>query len=154
MGGFTLALIAHDGKKDDLLRFAREHLELLRRLRLVATATTGSMLAAELGLEIERVASGPQGGDLQIGARIVTGEVRAVVFFRDPLTAHPHEPDIQAVLKVCDVHDVPLATNRASAEILLARLGELARGSAGRDERDPGEGRDDPCPLGPGHALA
>jgi methylglyoxal synthase len=124
---FTLALIAHDGKKDDLLRFAREHLGLLRRLRLVATATTGSMLASELGLEIERVASGPQGGDLQIGARIVTGEVRAVVFFRDPLTAHPHEPDIQAVLKVCDVHDVPLATNRASAEILLGWVAELTR---------------------------
>lgn len=128
MSSFTLALIAHDGKKDDLLRFAREHLVLLRRLRLVATATTGSMLAAELGLEIERVASGPQGGDLQIGARIVTGEVQAVVFFRDPLTAHPHEPDIQAVLKVCDVHDVPLATNRASAEILLAHVAERVAG--------------------------
>ncbi|GIV00410.1 MAG: methylglyoxal synthase [Actinomycetota bacterium] len=127
MSSFTLALIAHDGKKDDLLRFAREHLALLRRLRLVATATTGSMLAAELGLEIERVASGPQGGDLQIGARIVSGDVGAVVFFRDPLTAHPHEPDIQAVLKVCDVHDVPLATNRASAEILLAGIAELSR---------------------------
>ncbi len=123
---FTLALIAHDGKKDDLLRFAREHLDVLRELRLVATATTGSLLAAELGLEIERVASGPQGGDLQIGARIVTGEVGAVVFFRDPLTAHPHEPDIQAVLKVCDVHDVPLATNRASAEILLSRIEEIS----------------------------
>ncbi|GBC86307.1 Methylglyoxal synthase [bacterium HR12] len=124
---FALALIAHDGKKDDLLRFAREHLDVLRGLRLVATATTGSLLSAELGLEVERVASGPQGGDLQIGARIVSGDVGAVVFFRDPLTAHPHEPDIQAVLKVCDVHDVPLATNRASAEILLAGIAELSR---------------------------
>lgn len=123
----TLALIAHDGKKDDLLRFARDHLELLRGLRLVATATTGSLLASELGLEVERVASGPQGGDLQIGAGIVTGEIGAVIFFRDPLTAHPHEPDIQAVLKVCDVHDVPLATNRASAELLLAGIAELTR---------------------------
>ena len=119
---YTLALIAHDGKKDDMLRFAKDHLELLRRLRLVATATTGSLLAADLGLEVERVASGPQGGDLEIGAMIVRGDVQAVVFFRDPLTAHPHEPDIQAVLKVCDVHDVPLATNRASAEILLDRV--------------------------------
>ena len=116
---FTLALIAHDGKKDDLLRFAKEHIDLLRRLKLVATATTGSLLSAQLDLEIERVSSGPQGGDLEIGAKIVRGDVQAVVFFRDPLTAHPHEPDIQAVMKVCDVHDVPLATNRASAEILL-----------------------------------
>jgi methylglyoxal synthase len=116
---YTLALIAHDGKKDDMLRFAREHLDVLRRLRLVATATTGSLLAADLGLDVERVTSGPQGGDLEIGARIVQGDIKAVIFFRDPLTAHPHEPDIQAVLKVCDVHDVPLATNRASAEILL-----------------------------------
>ena len=123
---YTLALIAHDGKKDDMLRFAKEHIELLRRLALVATATTGSLLAADLGLEVERVASGPQGGDLEIGAMIVRGDVQAVVFFRDPLTAHPHEPDIQAVLKVCDVHDVPLATNRASAEILLDRVAELA----------------------------
>ena len=122
---YTLALIAHDGKKDDLLRFAKERAELLGRLRLVATATTGSLLAAELGLEVERVASGPQGGDLEIGAMLVRGDVQAVVFFRDPLTAHPHEPDIQAVLKVCDVHDVPLATNRASAEILLDRVAEL-----------------------------
>jgi methylglyoxal synthase len=122
---YTLALIAHDGKKDDMLRFADEHLDLLRRLRLVATATTGSLLATRLGLEVEAVSSGPQGGDLEIGALIVQGDVQAVVFFRDPLTAHPHEPDIQAVLKVCDVHDVPLATNRASAEILLVGIARL-----------------------------
>jgi methylglyoxal synthase len=122
---YTLALIAHDGKKDDLLRFAKDHLDLLRRLQLVATATTGSLLSAQLGLEIRRVASGPQGGDLEIGAMIVHGDVQAVVFFRDPLTAHPHEPDIQAVMKVCDVHDVPLATNRASAEMLLDGVAEL-----------------------------
>jgi len=125
---FTLALIAHDGKKDDLLRFAKEHIDLLRRLKLVATATTGSLLSAQLDLEIERVSSGPQGGDLEIGAKIVRGDVQAVVFFRDPLTAHPHEPDIQAVMKVCDVHDVPLATNRASAEILLVGVAELVGG--------------------------
>lgn len=125
-GRYTLALIAHDGKKDDLLRFAKEHLQLLGRLDLVATATTGSLLASQLDLQIRRVASGPQGGDLEIGAMIVHGDVDAVVFFRDPLTAHPHEPDIQAVMKVCDVHDVPLATNRASAEILLDRVAELA----------------------------
>lgn len=124
-GRYTLALIAHDGKKDDLLRFAKEHLQLLGRLDLVATATTGSLLASQLDLQIRRVASGPQGGDLEIGAMIVHGDVDAVLFFRDPLTAHPHEPDIQAVMKVCDVHDVPIATNRASAEILLDRVAEL-----------------------------
>ena len=124
-GRYTLALIAHDGKKDDLLRFAKEHVQLLGRLDLVATATTGSLLASQLDLQIRRVASGPQGGDLEIGAMIVHGDVDAVVFFRDPLTAHPHEPDIQAVMKVCDVHDVPIATNRASAEILLDRVAEL-----------------------------
>jgi methylglyoxal synthase len=124
-GRYTLALIAHDGKKDDLLRFAKEHLDLLGRLDLIATATTGSILASQLDLPVRRVASGPQGGDLEIGAMIVQGSVDAVVFFRDPLTPHPHEPDIQAVMKVCDVHDVPLATNRASAEILLDRVAEL-----------------------------
>jgi methylglyoxal synthase len=127
-GGYTLALIAHDGKKDDLIRFAKEHLDLLRRLRLVATATTGSLLSAELGLEVRRVASGPQGGDLEIGGMVVRGDVQAVVFFRDPLTAHPHEPDIQAVMKVCDVHDVPLATNRATADILLERVAAVVGG--------------------------
>jgi methylglyoxal synthase len=125
---FTLALVAHDGKKDDLLRFAKDHVDLLRRLQLVATASTGSLLSAQLDLQIERVASGPQGGDLEIGAMIVHGDVQAVVFFRDPLTAHPHEPDIQAVMKVCDVHDVPLATNRASAEILLDGVARLVEG--------------------------
>ena len=125
---YTLALIAHDGKKDDLLRFAKEHRDLLRRLRLVATATTGSLLAADLGLEVERVASGPQGGDMQIGARIVEGGVDAVVFLRDPLMAHPHEPDIQALMKVCDVHGIPLATNLASAEILLQRVAAVVDG--------------------------
>lgn len=127
-GTYALALIAHDGKKDDLLRFAKEHRDLLRRLRLVATATTGSLLAADLGLEVERVASGPQGGDMQIGARIVEGGVDAVVFLRDPLMAHPHEPDIQALMKVCDVHGIPLATNLASAEILLQRVAAVVDG--------------------------
>ena len=124
---FTLALIAHDGKKDDMLRFASEHLDELRPLDLIATATTGSLLRAELDLEVETMASGPQGGDLQIGARIVEGTIDGVIFFRDPLMSHPHEPDIQAVLKVCDVHDVPLATNRASALLLIRSLHDELR---------------------------
>jgi methylglyoxal synthase len=122
---FVVALVAHDGKKPDMLELAREHRGLLGRLRLLGTGTTGGLIAAELGLPVERAASGPQGGDLQIAARIATGEVDAVVFLRDPLTAHPHEPDIQALLKVCDVYGVPVATNVAGARILLSYLGIL-----------------------------
>ena len=119
---FEIALIAHDAKKDDIVHFVNEHRELLERCHLVATGTTGKLLAEQTGLRVDAVASGPLGGDLQIGARIVDGFIDAVIFFRDPLTAHPHDPDIQAVLKVCDVHDVPLATNRASAELLIRGL--------------------------------
>jgi methylglyoxal synthase len=121
---FEIALIAHDAKKDDIVQFVREHKELFERCHLVATATTGKLLEDQTGLRVDSVASGPQGGDLQIGARIVDGFIDAVIFFRDPLTAHPHDPDIQAVLKVCDVHNVPLATNRASAELLICGLVE------------------------------
>jgi methylglyoxal synthase len=115
----VVALVAHDEKKDDLLRLARRYRSTLERLQLLATSHTGTLVAEELDLPVEIMQSGPQGGDVQIGARIVTGEVDAVVFLRDPLTAHPHEPDIQALLKICDVHGVPVATNLASAEILL-----------------------------------
>lgn len=119
---FEIALIAHDAKKDDLIRFAQDHRAHLERCHLVATGTTGKLLVERTGLRVDAVASGPLGGDLQIGARIVDGFVDAVIFFRDPLTAHPHDPDIQAVLKVCDVHDVPLATNRASADLMIRGL--------------------------------
>jgi methylglyoxal synthase len=115
----TVALVAHDEKKEDLLRLVRIHRDLFRVLRVVATGTTGTLLAQQLGLAVQLVASGPHGGDLQIGAMIVEGRVDALIFLRDPLTAHPHEPDIQALMKVCDVHCVPVATNVASAEILL-----------------------------------
>jgi methylglyoxal synthase len=120
----VLALVAHDEKKDDLLRLARQYRTTLARLHLLATSHTGSQLSQELDLPVECVRSGPEGGDMQIGARIVEGSVDAVVFLRDPLTAHPHEPDIQALMKVCDVHGVPLATNLASAEILLRSLSQ------------------------------
>lgn len=118
----VLALVAHDAKKDDILALAREHVDQLRRMELLATWTTGSVLVEEVGLEVERSASGPEGGDLQIAALISAGRVDAVIFLRDPLTAHPHEPDIQALLKVCDIYSVPLATNLASAHILLEHL--------------------------------
>ena len=116
------ALVAHDAKKEELLRLVEGHLAAFASLHLIATGSTGTLLAEQLGLPIERMASGPQGGDLQIGARIAHGEVDAVFFLRDPLTPHPHEPDMQALLKVCDVHQVPFATNAASAEILIRHL--------------------------------
>lgn len=105
-----------------MIHLARAYRRMLTRMSLLATRSTGRLLIDEVGLTVECVASGPEGGDLQIGSRIVEGCVDAVVFLRDPLTAHPHEPDIQALMKVCDLHEVPLATNRASAEILLRAL--------------------------------
>jgi len=122
-----IALIAHDAKKDEMLRLCRSHRGLLERFRFIATEATGRLLARELLVEVECVSAGPEGGDIQIGARIVEGEVDAVIFLRDPLTAHPHEPDIQALLKVCDVHSVPVATNAASADILLLHLARNER---------------------------
>jgi methylglyoxal synthase len=115
-----LALIAHDEKKPDLVAFARDHETTLATADLVATGTTGQRLNEETDLDVERKASGRLGGDLQIGAEVATGAIDGVVFLRDPLTAQPHEPDVSALLRICDVHDVPLATNLASAERLVA----------------------------------
>lgn len=121
----TIALIAHDAKKDEIAAFAKRHRDQLSRFTLIATGTTGRRIEAEAGLSVEKLLSGPLGGDLQIGARIATGDVQMVIFLRDPLTAHPHEPDISALIKACDVHDVPIATNPAGAEILLRALETL-----------------------------
>ena len=118
----TLALIAHDARKDDLVAFARRRRDDLARFTLIATGTTGGRLADEVGLEVDAVLSGPVGGDVQIGARLLDGEVVGVLFLRDPMTAHPHEPDIQALLKLCDIHGVPLATNVVTAELVLDGL--------------------------------
>lgn len=127
----TLALIAHDAKKDELVAFANRRRSDLARFDLLATGTTGGRLTEATGLTVEAVHSGPLGGDVQIGARLVEGAVAGVLFLRDPLTAHPHEPDIQALLKLCDLHGIPLATNLASAELILdgliAALPEEAR---------------------------
>jgi methylglyoxal synthase len=122
----VIALIAHDASKDEMLEFARAHLEFFRGQSLVATGHTGKMLASELGLKIERVARGPEGGDLIIGGRVAEGKIEAVLFLRDPLTAQPHEPDVSALMRVCDVHKVPLATNLATAEAVVALLKENA----------------------------
>lgn len=118
----TLALIAHDAKKDELVAFANRRRSDLARFDLLATGTTGGRLTDATGLTVEAVHSGPLGGDVQIGARLVEGGVAGVLFLRDPLTAHPHEPDIQALLKLCDLHGIPLATNLASAELILDGL--------------------------------
>jgi methylglyoxal synthase len=117
-----LALVAHDRMKDSMVALAREFEPVLRRHALMATGTTGARLHEALGLEIERLLSGPLGGDLQIGARLAMGQVQALIFLRDPMTPQPHEPDINALIRACDVHDVPCATNLASARILLGHL--------------------------------
>ena len=118
----SVALIAHDAKKTALATFVEHHAHILEQYHLLATSTTGKVIAERTDLTLERFQSGPQGGDLQVGARIAEGSVLAVIFFRDPLTAQPHEPDVSALLRICDVHDVPLATNPGSAEAVIAWL--------------------------------
>lgn len=118
----TIALIAHDGKKDDLVHFATSHRTLLATFQLIATGTTGERVRQATGLPVERMLSGPYGGDAQIAARVAQGEVAGVIFMVDPLYAHPHEPDIQGLLRICNVYNVPLATNEASARLILTGL--------------------------------
>ncbi len=117
-----IALIAHDQIKVDMVLFVKRHGELLAGHSLVATGTTGKVVEEATGLPVEKMESGPYGGDQQIGAEVAAGRVDAVIFLRDPLTAQPHEPDITALLRVCDVHNVPLATNTATAELVVAGL--------------------------------
>jgi methylglyoxal synthase len=118
----VVALIAHDAKKVDIVMFASQHVETLSQCVLVATGATGSMIAGNTGMQVKLMLAGPDGGDLQIGGLIASGEIDMVIFFRDALTAQPHEPDISALLRVCDVHNVPLATNPASGHMLLRYL--------------------------------
>lgn len=120
-----IALIAHDKKKPDMVGFVQRHRERLAVCDLVATGTTGRIIQEATGLVLERVLSGPYGGDQQIGAEVAKEKIDAVIFLRDPLTAQPHEPDITALLRVCDVHDVPLATNLATAELVVLSLDKL-----------------------------
>ncbi len=118
----TIALIAHDGKKDDMIRFVREHRDALSRFLLIATGTTGERIQQATGLPVERMLSGPYGGDAQIAAQVAQGAIAGVFFLVDPLYAHPHEPDISGLLRICNVYDIPLATNAASARFVLAGL--------------------------------
>lgn len=115
----TLALIAHDEKKSEIVAFCQRHRAQLANLKLIATGTTGKRISEATGLAVECLLSGPLGGDAQIAARVATGQVQAVFFLVDPLSAHPHEPDIQGLLRVCNVHNIPLATNQATAEALM-----------------------------------
>lgn len=117
-----MALIAHDNKKVDLIVWATFNRETLSRFSLMATRHTAQLLRTKVGLEIEELLSGPEGGDAQIAARVATGSVDVVLFFVDPLSAQPHDPDIRALLRVCNVHNVPLATNLATADLIIAAL--------------------------------
>ena len=118
----NIALIAHDRMKAQMVELASEFRHTLQQHTLMATGTTGGRLRSEASLEVECLLSGPLGGDLQVGARLSTGLVDMVVFLRDPMTPQPHEPDINALLRACDVHNVACATNLASARILLRSL--------------------------------
>jgi methylglyoxal synthase len=120
----VLALIAHDSKKDDMVQLVKAHKEELSEIDLVATRGTGQVMQERAGLMVTLLESGPLGGDQQIGALVANGDVNAVVFLRDPLTAHPREPDVSALLRVCDVHNVPLATNIATAEAIVHLIAE------------------------------
>jgi methylglyoxal synthase len=118
----TLALIAHDNRKVDLVAWATYNRDTLARFRLVGTRQTARLALEKVGLPVEKLLSGPEGGDAQIAAMVATGNVTAVFFFVDPLSAQPHDPDIRALLRVCNVHNVPLATNLASADLIIPAL--------------------------------
>ncbi|MUV89264.1 methylglyoxal synthase [Halapricum sp. CBA1109] len=117
-----IALIAHDDEKPEMIDFASDHADYLDDIEIVTTGTTGKRIEAETGVDVERKQSGPLGGDLQIGAEVADESLDGIIFLRDPLTAQPHEPDISALLRICDVHDTPMATTRSSAEYLLTGL--------------------------------
>lgn len=117
-----IALIAHDNMKDEMMDFVQRYKDVLKEHELYATGTTGTRIAEKSGLEVHRFLSGPLGGDQQIGAKVAEGEMNMVIFLRDPLTAQPHEPDVSALLRICDVHAVPLATNIGSAEVFIKAL--------------------------------
>ncbi|TVR85413.1 MAG: methylglyoxal synthase [Saprospirales bacterium] len=116
-----VAIIAHDGKKADMVSFLLNYKPVLNKVELVATNTTGG-LVENAGLRVTRLLSGPLGGDAQIAAMAAEKKLDLIVFFRDPLDKHPHEPDVQMLMRICDVHNIPLATNIAAAELLFKGL--------------------------------
>ncbi len=122
-----IALIAHDKKKDEMIKLAIKYKDVLKNHELYATGTTGTLVMGETALPIKRMKSGPLGGDQQIGSMIADGKLNLVIFLRDPLTAQPHEPDVSALLRLCDVQNIPLATNTASAEVMLQHIEECEK---------------------------
>ena len=114
-----IALIAHDKKKEEMIQFAKKNERILKKVELVSTGTTGLRVMENTNLQIYRYKSGPLGGDQQIGALVADHNVDMIIFLRDPLTSQPHEPDIMALIRLCDVYKVPLATNVESAQLLL-----------------------------------
>ena len=124
MKDYTIALIAHDGKKADIVSFVMKRLDFFNseHIKLYGTGTTSSKIRNAGVNKIVSLESGPLGGDAQIASRIVEGQIDAVIFFRDPLDKHPHEPDVNMLLRLCDVHNIPLATNYYSAKILVSYL--------------------------------
>lgn len=117
-----IALIAHDKKKNDMIEFVKDYVDVLKDHELFATGTTGQKIIDATNLKVTRFQSGPLGGDQEIGAMIAKNDLDMVIFLRDPLTAQPHEPDVSALLRLCDVYAIPLATNIVSAEILMEIL--------------------------------
>lgn len=117
-----IALIAHDNKKDDLVKLAVEFKDVLAKYPLIATGTTGTRIGEATGLDVHRYLSGPYGGDAQIAGCVAEGRVHAVLFIVDPLFAHPHEPDVQGLVRICNVHNVPLALNISTARYILDSL--------------------------------
>ena len=121
-----IAIIAHDGKKADMVQFLNKNKHILTKehIKIIATGTTGSK-AESAGFKVKKMLSGPLGGDAQIAARVAEGKTEMVLFFKDPMSNHPHEVDINMLIRVCDVHNVPLATNEATAQLLLLGLDEV-----------------------------
>ena len=117
----NIAVIAHDGKKPEMVQFLVEHKSILDQAQLYATGTTGGHVESA-GLNVSKLLSGPLGGDAQIAGLAAEGKVDIVIFFRDPLDKHPHEPDVQMLMRICDVHNIPLATNPATARLLLTNF--------------------------------
>lgn len=118
----NIALIAHDKKKELMVQFCIAYKGIFAKHNLVATGTTGGLIIDATGLEVHKFLAGSQGGDQQIGARIAYNEIDLVLFFRDPLTSKSYEPDVLNILRLCDIHNIPIATNVATAEVLILGL--------------------------------
>ena len=115
----NIALIAHDGKKAELIAWCEEHKDTLKQHFLCGTGTTAKMITEQTGLPVRGYNSGPLGGDQQIGAKVVEGRVDFIIFFSDPLTAQPHDPDVKALLRIAQVYDIPIANNKATADFMI-----------------------------------